>query len=112
MAVSQRDYKLQTSYRRTNDIDDALTSVTAGLHDAEAEDFDVASRRHPRNNNGRRIVGARSEASDSTGHCVSHTHIHTLSWILVNCSVLEVSSLDCFKRLLNQVDLLQFTVLL
>jgi len=26
--------------------------------------------------------------------------------------VVEASSLDCFKRLLNQVDLLQFTVLL
>ena len=33
-------------------------------------------------------------------------------WNALPSFVVEASSLDCFKRLLNQVDLLQFTVLL
>ena len=33
-------------------------------------------------------------------------------WNALPSSVVEASSLECFKRLLNQVDLLQFTVLL
>ena len=33
-------------------------------------------------------------------------------WNALPSSAVEASSLDCFKRLLNQVDLLQFTVLL
>jgi len=74
--VCEPETILQTSYQWTGHVDNAVTSCTASLGDAQTVDVKVLSRWQPGNNNRGWITGGGSEASYSTRHCDTHTHTH------------------------------------